>query len=339
MTHNKRYLILKACDGLGNRLFTLAAAIEYAKRTKRVLLVDWSDGQFEEEYFNVFYDYFKLVNLEHIQSIVEISEWDELSKYPSLWGKNPEKKVYSLYKVVQGGLWGNRLSLRRKKGRMNMLARHWVPIADLEKHVGLRKFFNALFSSRCFPLGGNLQDNINEDVIFYADFIPTFIEEDFSKHIQLSDSFENRIESIGKELGILGKENILGIHIRNTDKAPKASLENIFDKIRKHHLMDHRVFLATDNLDVKKYFQKKYPDLITSGAFLLENSKEGLHNWVRNNNKEGKIKRKILEESMIDMWLLSKCDFLLYQGNSSFSALSRILHKEKANCIDWQSLS
>ena len=47
MTHTtEKYLLLRGCAGLGNRLFTFLYALEFAKSTDRFLVVDWRDGQF-----------------------------------------------------------------------------------------------------------------------------------------------------------------------------------------------------------------------------------------------------------------------------------------------------
>lgn len=57
---NKKYLVLKGCAGLGNRLITLMGAIRYCERTQRILYVDWADGMFDQEGQNAFTQYFEL---------------------------------------------------------------------------------------------------------------------------------------------------------------------------------------------------------------------------------------------------------------------------------------
>lgn len=42
-----KYIVLKACAGLGNRLVTLSNAIDYSLKNNRTLYVDWSDGLFK----------------------------------------------------------------------------------------------------------------------------------------------------------------------------------------------------------------------------------------------------------------------------------------------------
>ena len=45
MSLNKRFVLLKGCAGLGNRLITATAASVYAKDTGRKIHIDWNDGQ------------------------------------------------------------------------------------------------------------------------------------------------------------------------------------------------------------------------------------------------------------------------------------------------------
>ena len=74
MNQLEKYLIVKGCAGLGNRLFTIAEAVFYAKQTNRELYVDWSDGQFGELDQNVFYNYFNLHSFHHYQNFPEALE-------------------------------------------------------------------------------------------------------------------------------------------------------------------------------------------------------------------------------------------------------------------------
>ena len=62
----KKIVLLKGCAGLGNRLFTLVNAAEYANQTNRTLIVDWNDGLYYPMDYNFFSDFFKLKNIEYI---------------------------------------------------------------------------------------------------------------------------------------------------------------------------------------------------------------------------------------------------------------------------------
>lgn len=69
-----KIVINKGVAGLGNRLITAAAAIEYAISNNRALLVDWSDGVYSEKGKNIFHQYFSIKDIAQIASLEEIEE-------------------------------------------------------------------------------------------------------------------------------------------------------------------------------------------------------------------------------------------------------------------------
>jgi dsRNA-specific ribonuclease len=61
----------------------------------------------------------------------------------------------------------------------------------------------------------------------------------------------------------------------------------------------------------------------------------GLHKWAE---KQGDyvLAQTILKESILDLYLLSACKYLYYQGNSSFSKIAVALKDNNENfCFDW----
>ena len=74
--------------------------------------------------------------------------------------------------------------------------------------------------------------------------------------------------------------------------------------------------------------QKDLPDPIEG---------RGIHMWGIDNLDEA-YKSKMIKSSIMDMWLLSRCKTLFYQGNSSFSRISHLLHSNKNLCYDWEKV-
>ncbi|NQY68380.1 MAG: hypothetical protein HRT72_11755, partial [Flavobacteriales bacterium] len=95
-------------------------------------------------------------------------------------------------------------------------------------------------------------------------------------------------------------------------------------------------FLATDNADIEKRFIDEVGgNLITNSKEFPEfNKDKGIHYWAINDDSKTHLLRKIFEESIDDLWMLSMCDQLFYQGNSTFSQLAALL--SKGVCLDWQ---
>ena len=58
----------------------------------------------------------------------------------------------------------------------------------------------------------------------------------------------------------------------------------------------------------------------------------GIHHWSQKNNKP-EMAEVIFKESLLDIWLLSRCEFLLYMDNSTFSTIAVTLHNKKV--VSW----
>jgi hypothetical protein len=334
----KRYLILKGCAGLGNRLYTISYAIEYAQKTNRTLLVDWSDGQFGKYGENVFYKYFDLEGIDYIESLNEINDYDNLSKYPEVWGNNRQKKLYDLY-VQDNSKWLRKIPKRFiPRGNISKLYEYWRYKGDKYTTGELSDLaaLESLFSKEDIPFGGKYKYSMKEDIVFFADFCPVFDHNILKNRITLKDNVKIEIDDFLKKHNFL--KNTIGVHVRFTDKVPDKDVSYIFDKINSIDLDKFKIFLATDNLEIQNEFQEKYKNIIVYNNNLkpLTSIDRGIHQWGLDNN-DGDYNINMLKESIIDMWLLSKCEILFYQGNSSFSGVSKILHEDQSNVYNWQA--
>jgi hypothetical protein len=63
----------------------------------------------------------------------------------------------------------------------------------------------------------------------------------------------------------------------------------------------------------------------------------GLHHFAKDCGDEAVMVR-MAEESVIDMFMLSRMEYLFYQKGSTFSEISRIYHADEGKCYDWQML-
>ena len=333
---NKKYLVLKGCAGLGNRLFTLANAIAYAKKTSRVIYVDWADGQFAAPGKNAFYEYFSLTNVEHITSIDEISGLEKLSVYPKLWKTNKNKGLYDLY--VQDS--SDKLNkIPRKlvpKGSLRKIYGCWQPVSKQEKAFNTDMHaLKSVFSKDSVPLGGHYSYNLASDVVFFSDFMPCYNAQILRDNIVLQEPLKNKLLFLRNEL--FKNKKITGIHVRATDKQPTQSVKKLAGLLKQTDNADNEIFLATDNKEVENILKESFPETITLKKFLPEKHSEGLHQYALYNHKPD-LAERLFEESVLDMWLLSLCDKLYYQGNSSFSIMSKEIKNNPACCFDWQKL-
>ncbi|SFE96362.1 hypothetical protein [Thermophagus xiamenensis] len=329
-----RYLILKGCAGLGNRLITLSNTIDYARKTKRTLFVDWSDGQFGKKFDNVFYKYFRLINIPHIQSLEVIKGYNNLTFYPPLWGKMPEKSLYDLY-VQAGSDKLKRLLPFSLKGAISKKDGYWLQKTSLTTNSNKDlQTIKSLFKKNDIPYGGRYKTGIKEDVVFYADFCPPLKKEYLRNNLDLSNELAEEIGLLKNQLKI--NQKTIGVHVRMTDKQPDSSLDSLKKIINDLKTKSSNIFLATDNKMVEDYFLKNFKNVVFTSKWRPEDygQKMGIHQFAIRHEKYDHAET-ILKESIIDMWLLAHCEFLIYQKNSSFSKISAIIKNEPEKTFSW----
>jgi hypothetical protein len=118
-------------------------------------------------------------------------------------------------------------------------------------------------------------------------------------------------------------ENILGVQIRGTDKKtelPKIEesiVINHIDKLLNNNTEIDRIFVSTDDFNYLDIILKTFGDknVIYNDKNLISRDGEPLHTRYD--------RKKINYEVMSDVYLLSKCNHMLYSfSNVSFLALS-----------------
>lgn len=314
----KKYLIVKGCAGIGNRLATVVAAIQYCDRNNRILVIDWADGQLDEKGLNAFHTCFVLQNFNRYATIDEIENWDRLSHSSELFKADRHAGLYDLY-VHKSNSFFNRLPVKFfPKGWFRTLREKWQPLKPGSAPL-------------CF--GNDLPDNLPFDIVYFVDFLPVIQYEQLVHYINL----QPRMQAIVNDYAAARRLNeAIGLHVRFTDKKPEKKLSLVINYLKKHK-GDTQLFLCTDSAEVETLFRENFEDVILYPKNLPVLSGEGLHQWALYNNEE-KLKRKMYEESIAEMFLLSKCGKLLYQGNSTFSLVSKAYHAHPALCKDWQLL-
>lgn len=327
-----KYLIVKGCAGLGNRLFTLCAAIEYAYITKRKLVVDWSDGQFAADGINSFFEVFKINNFPLLEkNKINYENFKDKSYYPPNWKSRERSNIYEIFDAKRAFDLFYVPPKIIPKGRLRKVFGYWS-----DKNTKTNKNNNiaaiySIFRNDTYELSGNYSFKRNEDFIFYMDYIPKINKKYLINHIDLLDDIKNQIFMFSKKYML--NFNGIGVHIRATDKRPNKDLSSLIDLLSKYVDQNKIIFLSTDNKKIENIIKEKFNKVISTKKYIPEISNGGIHMWAKRNNNDY-YKIKMFKESVIDMWLLSECKILLYQGNSTFSLVSKFL-KNDENCYDW----
>ena len=332
---DEKYLIVKGCAGIGNRLITLCSAIEYSKLTKRKLIVDWSDGLYGVPGENVFFKYFAIVE----NNYLPIEDAEKLSSlrgtiFPNGFAEKLNFCLYDLYKQVSFNFKIRIPYTHYSFLRINMLKSFWAlksesKVQNIYKNLPL--YLKLLASPSSFPLAGNLPKKLNEDIVIFADYLPPFINENL-QFIKLKGPVWNFVNEFSGEHHL---DQAIGVHVRSTDMKPKREISVLIEKLINGY-EDKIIFLSTDSQSVYNQFKVSFKNLIIYNKFNPElKNNEGLHQWASNNSKPD-YAEMIFRDSIIDMYLLSRCETLYFQGNSSFSIISQSLHPNNNNCFNWQ---
>lgn len=319
MPDTKKYLIVKGCAGLGNRLVSVFSAIKYCEKNDRTLVIDWSDGQFDKKGIDAFDKCFDLVHVKN-ELLQNIDNWLHLTHSSGLFKQNPNNHHYSLYLDKQSPFWSKFPEQLFFSEGLRKLRRRWQPIHQAT-------FFNSL------SFGSDLNNKHSEDVLYFIDFLPYIDYAQLPEYIQVKPFLQQQVNQFDEQNNL---KNAIGIHIRYSDKKPTSDVQKIINSIKQQHL-NSAIFLSTDSIEIEKLFLMNFPEVILYPKLKPELNGIGLHQWALYNNEED-LKYTLFEESVMEMFLLSKCQYLYYQGNSTFSNISKVYHQNKNNCYDWLKL-
>ena len=302
MSGNK-YLIVKGKEGLGNRIFSALTGIMYARLSGRKLIIDWSDHIYSNNGANVFN---KLFDCPMCCLIDDIPEADSVN--PVVWRGNLQRSVYEM-DIMDGSITNNiesRLKFSIDPRNMQYdeeILIMWSP------------------SNRI----GQLRDHINRENKEFGSLSTDDISRKLLReNLILRPAIRKRVDKFVTERF---KGETVGIHVRFTDKT--VLLPKILTKL--HELLKRmpnlQIFLATDNLEIKKTFEQKYRNVITTPHWY---SKAGI---PIHGNQDCPDPTESCIEALIDLYLLAECDYLIIDSTSSFSYMTKLLSEAPDSCI------
>lgn len=327
----EKFLLLKGCAGLGNRLFSLFSAIHYAEKTNRKFIVDWRDGLYGKKGDNIFPKYFKInhplyFNPENIDHL----ELDKKSIYPeSIKSKLREPIIDEYFQATQN-IWRKFPKSRKKIFNLNKFKTHWSTAKFRTNSKSFFGYLKSIYDKDSLPLGDYLHYSIKSDVVLFVEFTPLF-RQNYLRYLELSDEIQAEINKFCMQNNISER---IGIHVRNTDMKPTRNIGSLIAELKTLKNTDS-FFLASDDIDTINLFKKELKDVVTITKFIPDSKAEkGLHKWALQQNSPEHAEL-IFKESLIDMMILAKSKYIVYQGNSSFSNLAVALNANKSNCKNW----
>lgn len=350
-TKNKKYLVIKGCAGLGNRFLTIRDAIIYAKKTNRTIFVDWDDGWHLDKGINSFTEYFEITNVEHITDNKPIldSLRNGASRYPaSLTEEDLTHDIYdnfnfTYHKKINPYLFSYCHFLNKTAWAYLFYIGYWYRTKKSVKSTFKRLFTNINPNNKI--IYGRFLDRTprEEDIICYADFGSYENTKGMFDNIILKDKLLIPIKEFAEKNNLSSR---VAVHVRATDRQPPKSVEKLMEKLQEDFISKGLgIFLSTDNPEIEELFKKRFGDHVVCYPKVMPKMGTdnvgkadfgGIHHWAR--QQDNNTKQALYEATISDMWLLSMCQYLLWQGGSSYSMMSAELMENKTNIIDWTTI-
>jgi hypothetical protein len=301
--HADRYLLVKGKAGLGNRLLSAFGALLYARLAERQLYLDWSDLGYSTDGTNSFPRYFDrpvLCAPEPLFAKTEVA--------PPIWRGQLQRPVDELM-IQHDGIEADEDPRK--------VARYTVDFARLERpeEVLVRwSFFDDVHTlRRHFAAHAPELVRLSDE-----DVLRRVIQEELVPAAIIRDAVADFAR---RHFG----EVTIGVHVRHSDRKNSYSgYPAIIRRILARH-PGARIFLATDNVDVERYFRERFENLSVTEKWFGE-AGVPLHRGRRIPNKFD-----VGVEALIELYLLARCQYLVYNRTSSFALVANLLSEAPAS--------
>lgn len=303
---NTRYLVVKGSGGagLGDKLRALISAVAYARLSGRRLYVDWNDPAYGDGRNNYFGDLFKLEGVESVDEMPLAG-----SVRPPSWQGKLHLNWDQLYAEFGSPPWDRRWAQETfsfDQGNLDWPDETCV-MWDFDQFSKLAPLLPRLYSD--FPAGG-----VNEVQQGYI----------LRRHIRPSSVVQDEMQSYSSKLGTM--RPFIGVHVRASAESfiarntpPVSAYVKSVMRIMQTKSVS-TIFLATDNHDVQKVFEKKFGDdrVIFTDKWLPP---AGVALHLKNDCPD---RLQSAKDALVDVLLLASADYLVTMGNSSFGMLARM---------------
>lgn len=127
----------------------------------------------------------------------------------------------------------------------------------------------------------------------------------------------------------------IGVHVRQTDNMSAAWIDrkgvavSAIDAVLGERLRfepSATIFLATDNRAVQKSFLRRYKRVVVHPKWHPQVAGEAIHGHYACPDKV-----RAAEDALIDLYLLSRCDFLVYSSRATFARCATYISRQPAD--------
>jgi hypothetical protein len=297
MAEPTRYLLVKGFSGIGNRMVALAEAVVYARLSRRTLVVDWNDSLYSSDGMDVFHRLFESPAAGTITAIPP-----DASVAPAIWSgqlERPFDRMVERYGLHFGTEARARLSID--------------PDLDYRETVAVLydyTFRSPKLQDRAAPLPVAWRGLGEEDLL------RTVLRE----CVRPSASITARVDEFARRR--FGAPTI-GVHVRQTDNMGAividrkgVSVSAIDAALTQRLIADPHatIFIATDNRAVQDDFCRRYERVVVHPKWHPPIPGQPIHGHARSPDR-----RRAAEDALVDLYLLARCDALIYSSRSTLA--------------------
>jgi hypothetical protein len=290
---SRKLLLVKGVSGMGNRILGVLTGIIYTRLTGRRLVVDWRDDVYSGGGVNVFPRYFQCAEA---GSTDEIPDTDSVT--PAIWRGRLGETLEQVERATDLDLF----ELRRRSSVDLTKLDHPEQVAVLWATMSRALFLMTRHRHAFGALGG----------LPAYELLRRLLRED----LLLRPPIRERVDELARAMD---GETTVGVHVRFSDRradlrAIRRTLEIVLQRTP-----NARIFLSTDNNDVKVLFEQAYPRVATSPHWY---SPAGTAAHGADDRPD---RFAIGAEALVDLYLLAGCDYLVADTFSSFARVALLL--------------
>jgi len=288
----ERTLLIKGKGGLGNRILSAVCGLVFADLTGRTPVIDWRDGSYAPEGENAY----PLLFQSPIPVACETFDRRVAPVSPPLWSgqlnRTPQQMIDKYMPHGHSGPFAYR--------------KLCTDLTDLDSAADIAVFWSYL------PKFGRLRHHLNQHQRFRGLSDAQIIRDYLNRYFIPNERIGNAVSDLSARLN----GPVIGVHVRYTDR--KVPITRIKKALR-HQLLrlpDAKVFLATDSAIAQQEMEAEFGPMEGILKYLPEDGSR-LHLPT---SQIAKLQEA--ENALIEMWQLSRCDFLVYSRHSTFSVTS-----------------
>jgi Nodulation protein Z (NodZ) len=293
-----RVLIQKGKAGMGNRVLSVLGGIVYAELSGRRLAVDWRDPAYSAGRQNAFGHLFSAPN----DSVPPVF-LPSASVFPEVWRGRLDRTVDELMSEHEPSVEAD--------GSARINAKYSIDVRRLDYHEDVLVRWS--YADEIELLRRHFRAR-RPDLARLSD--ASVLKWLMTERLELAPALRQRVRDFSAQHF---SETTVGVHVRYTDR--KNSFERYPAVIDELLGRDARavLFLATDNRDVEEQFRARFTRIVTLPKWFPEPGLP-LHRVRRCPDKLGTG-----ADALVEMYLLGRCRYLIYDQRSTFGVVARLL--------------